>query len=182
MSEPPAQIEHAVEAAKSGQWDRLLSEWERSDVLAGRCSRHAEPGSSWSFLHQAARCGHARACRALIARGAFVDALSHDSRTPADVAGQNGHHELAAFLRDASIGRDSLWAPQTDPDLHPASNWWREATPAKADVNMKVGYGGGVVRIRKGEPYFTDALGRVLVGWHGTFNPPRGMDGDSMIE
>lgn len=181
MSELQGVIEQAYEVAKSGQWERLLTDWKNSDVLANRCSRYIKQGSSWSFLHQAAYHGHEPASRALISRGASVDALTHDSRTPAEVADQRGHHELAAFLRNASTGSDSLWAPPGDPDVRPSSNRWNEATEAKAITEQFVAYGGGLVRIPKGASYFEDSLSRVLVGWHGTFNPPCGMDGESMI-
>lgn len=181
MSELQDVIEQAYETAKAGQWDRLLLEWESSDALANRCSRYTKPGSSWSFLHQAAYFGNEQACRALIGRGASIEALTDDSRTPADVAEQRGHHELAAFLRNASIGKATLWAPPIDPDVLPSSNRWHEATHESASTELFVAYGGGLVRISKGTPYFVDSLSRVLVGWHGTFNPPCGMDGDSMI-
>lgn len=181
MSELQSVIEQAYETAKSGQWERLLSDWHNSELLLNRCSRYKKPGSLWSFLHQAAYFGNEQACRALIQRGSSVDGLTHDSRTPADIAEQRGHHELAIFLRAASTGQDSLWAPPMDPDVRPSSNRWREATEATANVDLFVAYGGGLVRIPKGSPYFVDSLGRVLVGWHGTFNPPCGMDGESMI-
>lgn len=181
MSELQSVIEKAYQAAKSGEWDLLLSEWENSAVLAKRCSRYSKPGSSWSFLHQAAYFGNEQACRALIGLGASTEAQTHDSLTPAEVAAQKGHHELAAFLRNASVGRNTLWEPPIDPDVLPSSNRWSEAKEAKASTGLFVAYGGGLVRITKGSPYFTDSLDRVLVGWHGTFNPPRGMDGESML-
>lgn len=181
MSELQVVIDQAYEAAKSGHWDRLLSEWSNSDVLANRCSRYTKPGSSWSFLHQAAYFGNEKACRVLISRGASVEGTTHDSRTPGDVAEQRGHHGLAAFLRGASIGRNTLWSTPMDPDVRPSSNRWREATEARATTELFVAYGGGLVRIPKGTPYFIDSLARILVGWHGTFNPPSGMDGESML-
>ncbi|RYH34490.1 MAG: ankyrin repeat protein [Alcaligenaceae bacterium] len=181
MSELQRVIEQAYEMAKSGQWDRLLSEWSESDVLANRCSRYMKPGSSWSFLHQAAYFGNEKACRVLIGRGASIEATTHDSRTPCDVAERTGHHGLAGFLRAASIGRDTLWSPPMDPDVLPSSNRWSEAREARAKTQLFVAYGGGLVRIPKGTPYFTDSLLRILVGWHGTFNPPCGMDGESML-
>ena len=181
MSELQGVIEQAYEMAKSAQWDRLLLEWKNSDVLVNRCSRYTKPGSLWSFLHQAAYFGNEQACRALISRGASVEALTHDYRTPADVAEKRGHHALAVFLRNASTGKASLWAPPIDPDVRPSSNRWHEATQEKARTELFVAYGGGLVRIPKGVPYFVDSLNRVLIGWHGTFNPPCGMDGNSMI-
>ena len=181
MSELQSLIEKAYQTAKSGEWDRLLSEWENSAVLAKRCSRYSKPGSSWSFLHQAAYFGNERACRVLIGLGASTKAQPHESLTPAEVAAQKGHHQVAAFLRNASTGGDTLWDPPIDPDVLPSSNRWSEATEARAYTELFVAYGGGLVRIPMGSPYFTDSLARVLVGWHGTFNPPCGMDGESML-
>lgn len=181
MSELESLIENAYATAKTGDWDRLLSEWDHSPVLAKRCSRYIKSGSSWTFLHQAAYHGHALACRSLIRLGASTEAHSHDSLTPADVAAQRGYHELAAFIRNASTGKDTLWEPPIDPDVLPSSNRWSEATESRADTELFVAYGGGLVRIPKGATYFVDSLSRVLVGWHGTFNPPCGMDGESML-
>ena len=95
MSELQRIIEQAYEMAKSGHWDQLLSDWAHSAVLANRCSRFTEPGSGWSFLHHAACLGNEQACRVLISRGASVEALTHDSRSPAEIAGQG----MAVFQR-----------------------------------------------------------------------------------
>lgn len=43
-------------------------------------------------------------------------------------------------------------------------------------------YAGGVVRIRPGDTYYVDKAGAVLVGWHGTYDPPCDMEGYAMIE
>lgn len=167
--------------ASSGQWDRLLSDWENSAVLANRCSRYIKPDSSWCFLHQAAYFGNEQACRVLIGRGASLEALTHESHSPAEIAAQRGHNKLAVLLRNASNGGSSLWSPPIDPDVLPSSNHWDEATSARANVELFVAYGGSLVRITKGATYFVDSFSRVLVGWHGTFNPPRDMDGGSML-
>ncbi|WP_420126180.1 ankyrin repeat domain-containing protein [Longimicrobium sp.] len=181
MSELQTVVEQLYRLAKSGQWDHLISEWTESAVLANRCSRYAKPGSAWTFLHQAAHSGNERACRILISRGASVAALTHDSRSPAHVAEQRGHHDLAALLRQASAGTDPLWLPPADPDVLPSSSRWGEATEAVAQTVLFVAYAGSLVRISRGTRYFVDSFGRVLVGWHGTYNPPRGMDGYSMV-
>ena len=181
MSELQDVIERAYQRAEAGHWDGLLSDWEKSDAFARRCSRYVRLGSAWTFLHQAAYFGCEQACRVLIGRGASLEALTHDSRTAAEVAEEKGHHELAALLRDASTGADSLWAPPVDPDVLPSSDRWNEATEARAESALSVAYGGGVVKIPKGARYFVDSLGRVLVGCHGTFDPPCGMSDQSML-
>lgn len=181
MNELRDLIEDAYKAASTGMWAQLLVEWQSSPVLARRCSRYAEESSSSTFLHQAARFGNEDACRVLIRLGASIESPMVGSLTPADVAEQHGHHGLASFLRKASIGKQRLWQPPVDPDVLPSSNRWKEAKEESAETELLVAYGGGVVKIPKGERYFSDSLDRVLVGWHGTFNPPRDMDGESIL-
>jgi hypothetical protein len=40
---------------------------------------------------------------------------------------------------------------------------------------------GGVVKIPSGARYFADSFERVLVGWHGSYDPPVGMDCELMV-
>ena len=174
-------IEEAYELAKAGRWKLLLNLWADSPVLANRCSRYANAGSKWTFLHQAAYFGHQEACRALIARGASVDALTRDARTPADVAAEKGHQEVEHLLRRASLGRDSSWQPSPDPDVLPGSSCWEEGVEAVASVELYVAYGGSIVRIPKGSMYYTDSFQRILIGFHGSFDPPSDMGGYSLI-
>lgn len=68
-----------------------------------------------------------------------------------------------------------------DSVLLPSSHQWSEATERLSSEAMRVAYGGGVVEISAGARYFVDSLERVLVGWHGTYDPPCGMDGEPMI-
>lgn len=63
----------------------------------------------------------------------------------------------------------------------PSSSRFGEATSVKADHDLEVDYAGGVVRIRRGDTYYVDKAGAVLVGWHGTYSPPCGMDGEPMV-
>ena len=39
-----------------------------------------------------------------------------------------------------------------------------------------------MVRIRPGDTYYVDKAGAVLVGWHGTYDPPCDMGGYAVIE
>lgn len=174
-------IDEAYGLAKAGHWKRLLNMWIDSPVLTNRCSRYVNEGSKWTFLHQAAYFGHQEACRALIARGATVDALTRDDRTPADVAAEKGNHDAEHMLRRASLGRDSSWQPSPDPDVLPGSNCWEEGMEAVASVELFVAYGGSIVRIPKRSRYYIDSFQRILIGFHGSFDPPSDMGGYSLI-
>ncbi|WP_429611606.1 ankyrin repeat domain-containing protein [Variovorax sp. W2I14] len=172
-------VAQAYEDAKAGRWAELLDVWATSPILLARCSRYSKPSSSWTFLHQAAHFGNEPGCKVLIGKGANLEARDKKSRTPADVAKQQGHLEVERLLRAAEV--DRLWEPSSDPDVLPSSSRWREATATLASTDIYVAYGGATVRIPMGTPHFIDSLSRILVGWHGTFNPPRGMDGESML-
>jgi hypothetical protein len=181
MNELQDLIDQAYKDAKAGHWEKLINEWKISTVLAKRCSRFQKNGSGWTFLHQAAYFGCEPACRLLIRLGVPVAALTHDKRTAADIAAQKGYNSLAELLRRANIGNDCLWDTPCDPDVLPSSNHWNEAKEVIATSEMFVAYGGGVVRISKGSRHFIDDMNRILVGWHGTYDPPSGMDGESML-
>lgn len=182
MSELQNLIEQTYEQAKKGHWDRVLSEWKNIPRIAFRCSRYQRISSGWTFLHQAAYFGHEIACRELIGLGASVNRLSNAGKTSADVAEEEGHTALAALLRRAFQDEEgSLWGSSSDPDLRPSSCNWDEAIEHQATEAMLVAYGGGVVKIKIGSRYFVDSFGRVLIGWHGSYDPPCGMDGESMI-
>lgn len=181
MTELNRFIESAYEAAKKGEWTRVLAEWAELPLLARRCSRYQRPRSGWTFLHQAAYFGHEAASRELLRLGASADTRSKDQRTPQDIARQKGHAGVAALLQRASQDPNSLWKPSADPDLRPGSNLWEEAQERRAEETMFVAYAGAPVLISRGARHFVDSFERVLIGWHGTFDPPAGMDGDSMV-
>jgi uncharacterized protein len=174
-------VAHAYQIAKQGAWDELLAWWGAASVFAIVCSRYRNASSGWTFLHQAAYFGNEAAGRELIRWGAKVNAAAANGETPADIAQSRGHDGLADLLREASTGEDDLWEAPSDIDLLPSSNHWDEAVTCHAVAEMHVAYGGGIVAIPAGTRYFTDALGRTLVGWHGTYNPPMGMDAYSCI-
>ena len=165
------QIEDHYRMAKSGQWDHLLQLWIDSALLANRCSRYSHPKSRWTFLHQAAYFGHQDGCRALIAKGALVDALTRDHLSPLDVAEQNEHSEAAALLRHASLGQGSLWEPSPDPDILPSSNLWNSGKKVVASVDLFTMFDGGIIRISNGEGYYEDCYKRVLVNCSGGLVP-----------
>jgi hypothetical protein len=181
MNEMQHLVDEAYEMAKSGRWAQLLEDWKKSSALAKRCSRYHKPGSRWTFLHQAAYFGSEEACRLLISHGASTKSVTHDSKSADEIAESRGHHALAEFLRRATTGLDTLWDPSVDPDVLPSSNHWDEAKVATAQSDLYVSYAGGLVKIPKGSTYYVDDLMRILIGWHGTFDPPCGMGAESML-
>ncbi|QOR40208.1 ankyrin repeat domain-containing protein [Billgrantia diversa] len=181
MSELNVILEEIYDQAKIGRWQKVLSEWKDFPVIAKRCSRYEKETSGWSFLHQAAYFGNVQACRELIRLGASANKPSRDGKTAVDVAVEKGFVELAALLQSSLHDEGSLWANSTDSDLGPSSDRWEEAIEHCAREAMLVAYAGGVVKIPPGARYFSDSFDRVLIGWHGTYDPPCGMDGCSML-
>lgn len=181
MSEHQQDIERAYEKAKCGNWEEVLFMWRRDPYLAQECSRYQKPSSGWTFLHQSAYFGHEVACRELIRLGAAVETLSRRRQSAANVAEKRKYSVLAALLQRASQGATTLWSAPKDPNLLPSSSLWQEATARRASEAMCVAYAGNVIKIPAGSRYFVDSFERTLVGWHGTYDPPCGMDGESMI-
>lgn len=174
-------ISHLYGRAKAGRWDEVLSEMAKDLGRARRCSRYVRPSSGWTFLHQAAYFGHELAVRALIGLGASLLASSKESETPLAVAQRRGHAKLARTLQAAASTGDDLWEPSPVPDILPSSSAFGEAEKRRALLELRVAYGGAVIVIPPGSRYFVDSFERVLVGWHGTFDPPGGMDAESMV-
>jgi len=169
------------EAAKQGRWGLLISLFNELPRLAAMAARYRKPSSEWSFLHQAAYFGNEEAARILIRSGANLLREAKSGETPADVAQSRGHEALANTLRVAMRHGQRLWQPVDNPELLPSSSAWGESQPRVAESLLRVAYGGAVVQIPKGAHYFVDSFERVLIGWHGTFAPPSGMDGESMV-
>jgi hypothetical protein len=61
------------------------------------------------------------------------------------------------------------WEDNREPS--PLPKYWQKH---KAKYDIIVPYAGGKVYISRGDTYFT-YKGKVAIGWHGTYNPPRGM-------
>ncbi len=79
---------------------------EMSALLLGcGADPNARDGSGQTPLHVASRSGAAAATGVLLARGADPRLREVDGRTAADLAEANGHHDLAALLREAEAGR-----------------------------------------------------------------------------
>jgi uncharacterized protein len=167
--------------AKAGNWTRVLAALAGEPELASACSRYIRPSSRWTFLHQAAYFGHEDAARALIRLGASTTSHSKDRKTPADVAEQRGHKELSRLLQSAALAANSSWEAPSDATLLPSSCAWSESVRRTAVREMRVAYAGSIVAIPPRATYYVDSFERILIGWHGTYDPPSGMDGEPMI-
>jgi hypothetical protein len=119
--------------------------------------------------------------RWLISLGASASHLSRDGQSAASVAAGQGHENLAGLLTRASHVAHSPREPPVDTDPLPGSNLWKEARETRVEQARRVAYGGGVVMIPAGTRCFEDDFGRTLIGWHATYDPPAGMDDDSMV-
>lgn len=168
-------VQDLYEVAKSGDWDAVLSAFAANPELARRCSRFIDPSNGLTFMHEAARFGHERAARVLIVLGAAPGGSMDDREVPAALAARHGHHDLARLLEAAAQTGRGPWKPSPDPDLRPSSSSFGEGTPRRAASDIRVAYGGSIVTIPKGDLHYVDSFERVVIGWHGTYDPPGGM-------
>ena len=175
------QVERLYELAKAGKWESVLTEFASDLRLAKLCSRYVRKSSGWTFLHQAAYFGADDATRALVGLGAPPGAPANDGEVPSAVARRRGHAALASSVESLAARSGGPWAPPSDADIVPSSSLWAEAEPRRALLPMRVGYAGAVIVVPAGSRYYVDSFERVLVGWHGTFDPPCGMDRNSII-
>jgi uncharacterized protein len=175
------QVEFLYTGAKAGGWDAVWASLVGEQVLAAACSRYVKPRSGWTFLHQAAYAGNEAAVRLLVRLGASLSLKSKDGESPVDVARKHGHAALAELMHGAEQNSKALWAPPPEPELLPSSHHWSAHVERRAWRELRVGYGGGCVVIPAGARFYVDSFERVLVGWHGTYDPPSGMDGESML-
>lgn len=169
------------EAGKAGDWKHVAAVFAANPSLGAISARFVNPMSGWTLLHQAAFWKNEAAVKLLIRHGANINAKNAEKRTPPEEAIQAGSSDIAKLITDAAPGQSDLWTPRPFGDLLASSNAWKGATQMNAATDMRVAYGGGVVKIESGGRYWADAYGRVLVGWHGTYDPPCGMDGESML-
>lgn len=181
MAERQDAVETIYEQAKNNQWQQVLAAFIYDFLLAQKCSHYQKPSSGWTFLHQAAFFGHETACRQLIRFGAHIDIQDNAKKSPCDIAKEHHHEHLAKLLEHAKFKKDSLWSPPSSSDLLASSNLWNEASERKAMQQMNVAYGGGTIAIPVGSRYFVDSFERILVGWHGTYDPPCDMDANPQV-
>jgi hypothetical protein len=172
------EIERVFQLAKTGEWGALYEATKSSLVLAGKVARFIDE-SGWSALHHAAAFGDENAVAWCLRHGTSLGLLTNDSKLAQDIATDRGHIELANRLASAAPGAG--WEPTDNPEFLAASSLWGEARKVKANQFLRVCYSGRLIDIPPGNIHYTDSWGRILVGWHGSFSPPRGMDGESMI-
>jgi hypothetical protein len=171
----------------------LLTQGDCSSVLeqlaanpaVGQClARYVDPHTGWTALHQAAYHNHQGLAARLIELGADLQAATKGGATAADVAQHllSGHAAMVGLLEEAGLGHPAPLAPPAGAmHLLPSSSEWSPSHKRTASSTLHVSYAGGVVTIPAGSHYWTDAAGAVLVGWHGSYDPPCGMDGESMV-
>lgn len=178
-------VDAVYELGKSGAWAQVLANVRGRRARGASLARYVKPSSGWGLLHQASWWGASEAARVLIGYGAVVDRKDKDGKTPADVAEERGHSELASELTSAVL--DSLWSwppgaeALADHSLFPSSSRWDSSSKFVVSEEFSVAYAGGRASALRGMTVYLDAYGRVLVGWHGTISLPCGMDGMPMV-
>mmetsp|Transcript_680 Transcript_680/g.1081 ORF Transcript_680/g.1081 Transcript_680/m.1081 type:complete len:122 (-) Transcript_680:183-548(-) len=92
----------------------------------------------------------------------------------------DGNEWLALSFEQRPPPLDCLWKPPTQEEIangiRPSSSNWGQWEIRRASCDFRVKYGGGFVSVRGGDLFYVDKHGRVLIGWHGTYSPPLGMD------
>lgn len=170
---------------RTGDWETVRSALHSKDApaaLPGQCARFVDPSSKRTLLHLAAETGHEKAARMFVRYGAKLAARDEQGHSPAEVAELKGFTALKDLLEKWGPLK-SVWAPVEDPLLWASSNKWLDAQPKKvAKRAFSVAYAGGQVDIPEGGSYYPDSAGRPLVGWSGSYDPPRDMDGDSVFD
>ncbi|MBU2965238.1 hypothetical protein Q4508_19425 [Amphritea sp. 2_MG-2023] len=178
MSHLQGIISELYEKAKIGKWTHVMSVWEKAPRLAQHCSHFQKASSGWTFLHQAAFFDQEGACRTMIRFGADPSKLSTTRQRACDVAKERKNFALSKLILRATQPDETPWSPVDDPYTLPSSNLWEEASERMASEELFVTYGGSIIYIAPESRYFVDSFERTLVGWHGSYNPPCGMDGE----
>eukprot|EP00455_Lapot_gusevi_P027289 TRINITY_DN2885_c0_g2_i3.p1 TRINITY_DN2885_c0_g2~~TRINITY_DN2885_c0_g2_i3.p1 ORF type:complete len:222 (-),score=31.20 TRINITY_DN2885_c0_g2_i3:16-681(-) len=173
-------LEQLYQQAVSGSWEPILSAFDSNGLLARRAARYICPTSGSTFLHQAVLWGHLDAIKALIKYGASSEIADQDGKTPVEVAQEKGHAQVPELLSQIMPSK-SAWCPSSNPAFIATSSLFNQAQPRVATEQMTVSYAGRDIKIEPGKTYYIDSLGRVLVGWHGSYDPPCGMDGECMV-
>jgi len=179
MEEEEKKFEELFEQAKKSEWKTIEETFKRNPKFGGEAVRYVDRRTGWTLLHEAVCLRSEEGIGLCLRYGADPTKKTNDDKLIIDFVEDDP--KLVQRLAAAVI-HDKNWSPVANPNLMAASNRYSEAVSKVAESTMKVAYAGGVVTILAGCNYYADAWGRVLIGWHGSFNPPRGMGGESMLE
>ncbi len=91
-------LHKAVEEGRLDEVKQLVS--EHYDLRAKLNSRNPDKSNS-TLIHIAAKSGHVALCHYLMTVGSLPYLRNCEGFTPANLASDSGHHELAEFLKGA---------------------------------------------------------------------------------
>ncbi len=151
--------ESYYEIGKNGKWEEIIHMMD-NDPVRDVC-KFVKPTSGWTLLHQAAFWNRLDVCELLIEKGSDFTIKSHDEKMPVDIARDRGHFALVDAL--------SQFVPRS-PEVDPNNGHKTIGVSL-----LRVPYGGRIINLGPGSTYYVDKNGHVLVGWHGSVNPPHGM-------
>ena len=100
LSKLMSDISSAFQLSLNGKEAELASMLQSRMIDAAACQTTGMY-SGWSLLHAAASKGHMRIVQMFMAAGAPASAFNPKSKTPAQVAHEKGHSEVAALLQQA---------------------------------------------------------------------------------
>ena len=83
--------------------------------------------------------------------------------------------------RDILVREDSTRMPIRKAPIRQSSTAWGEARKVMSPSLVIVKHEGGSVSIPGGQSYYVDNLGRVLIGEGGSYSPPLGRGGESLV-
>jgi uncharacterized protein len=173
-----------LELAQRGRWDDVERSLLEDEALGAACVRTARSPDGRTLLHLAAAAGNTGIVRICIRLGAEVSVADSAGAVASSLAASNGFLDLGADLAAAPVS--GLWAWDStnkhlaNCSIFPSSNKWSTATAMRAARARLFSYAGGQAIVRQGGRYYADSWGRALVGWHGTTDPPCGMDGEPL--
>jgi hypothetical protein len=171
-----ADIVYAYTLARGNRWEHTSRLLALDPFVAHDVVNFRSRGSGWTFLHQAAHLGNEAMAKNLVALGANRKIKAKSGHTPRAVA----QPTVAAYLD--SLDGSRWWKTSTSTVLvRRESHKWAEARACTAPKEIHVRYSSSHIAIPAGRRYYADARGRVLVGWHGTTNPPCDMSGYSLV-
>eukprot|EP01039_Chlorochromonas_danica_P010343 gene10347-11451_t len=165
-----------------GDWDKVILRMKKDIHFARHLAHWTQRHTYWTALHYAAYWGNLEATKLLIQYGAFILASTDKDKRPVDLAREREFPAVASILYDAQVYGSGNWSSPIDASLSASSCWWTAGSPMVAEEEeVRVAYAGSVAVIPQGARYYVDPCGRPLIGWHGSYDPPCGMDGESML-